>query len=72
MHRLTLSKVASYLYHHQSDKQAYNEIWEVLKANGLHCKTPIVHEFTAETKNIINLTINKLEAQEKALQKLKK
>jgi len=72
MQRLTLSKVASCLYHHKSDKQAYSEIWAVLKANGLHCKTPINHEFSKETQTIINLTIHKIEAAEKALQKLKK
>jgi len=72
MQRLTLSKVASYLYHHQSDKEAYIEIWGVLKQIGLHPMTPISHEFTAETQTIINLTIHKIEAAEKALQKLKK
>jgi len=72
MQRLTLSKVASYLYHHQSDKQAYNEIWGVLKCFGLHPKTPISNEFTAETQTVINTIINKLEAAEKVLQKLKK
>lgn len=72
MERLTLSKVASYLYHHQSDKEAYIEIWGVLKRFGPHPKTPISHEFSKETQTIINLTIQKLEAAEKALQKQNK
>ncbi len=72
MQRLTLSKVASYLYH-QSDKEAYNEIWGVLKRFGLHPMTPISHEFSKETQKIINNTIHKIEADEKAFnQKLKK
>jgi hypothetical protein len=73
MQRLILSKVASYLYHHQSDKEAYIEIWNVLEVCGLHQKTPINHEFSKETQTVINNTINKLEADEKAFnQKLKK
>jgi len=72
--RLELAKVASYIYHHRADKipPEYIEIWNVLEVCGLHPKTPINHEFSKETETIINLTIHKIEAQEKALQKLKK
>jgi len=73
MYRITLSKVASYLFRQRPiEVDSYIEIVNVIQSNGLHPKTPINHEFSTETQNIINLTITKLEAKEKALQKLKK
>jgi hypothetical protein len=75
MLRIELSKVASRIFKRSlsEHQKQYNEIWEVLKANGLHAKTKILHQFTPETQSIIQSTLLVLDAENRALNnKLKK